>query len=52
MPCNIEVINLEVVGSSKTLVKTSNITQQTNPKDQHLNFHKHENLKSHIYFST
>jgi len=39
---------MEAVGSSETSVNISNITRRINPEDQHLNFHRRENVKSHI----
>jgi hypothetical protein len=42
---NISAPKMEAVGSSETLINTSNITWRVNPEDQHLNLHRHESLK-------
>jgi hypothetical protein len=38
---------VEAIGSSETSVETSSTTRRINQEDQHLNIHRHENLKSY-----
>jgi hypothetical protein len=44
------VINMEAIGSSKTLITTYKTTQHHNPENHNQNFHHYGNLKFHTTY--
>lgn len=45
---SMSILKMVAVGSSETLIKTSNITWRINSECQHLNHHHRDNLTSQL----